>query len=168
MKLKLLLIFSALTLTTICGRAQTNNIGSLTNLLTGAPDHWTAAVYGTYAPELKHPLGGGAAVIYGFNDYVGTQVRLQYLDINSEVGRVWQPNALITLAVPIHWHSITVRPLVDAGMAMDSRCHPYEITGAGLGIGYRNFDMFGGVEKWAGPYDGFTAFQFGVAYHFVF
>ena len=141
---------------------------SLTNLLAGAPNHWTAAVYGTYAPSLSHKLGGGAAVVYGFNDYVGTQVRMQYLNIAKQEGQIWQPNALLTLSAPITFKGITFRPLVDAGVAMDSRCHPYEITGAGAGVSWKNFDLFAGADRWVGPYDSFTAYQAGVAYRFSF
>ena len=141
---------------------------SLKNLLEGAPNHWTVAAYGTYAPSLSHKFGGGVAVVYGFNEYVGTQVRLQYLNIAKQEGQIWQPNALLTLSAPIAFTGITVRPIVDVGVAMDSRCHPYEITGAGGAISWKNFDLFAGAERWVGPYNQFTCYQGGVAYHISF
>jgi hypothetical protein len=128
----------------------------------------TAFTYATYAPSLKHSLGGGVGVLYhsATNSILGTEARLQYLNIAKQEGQIWQPNLMETASKRLTVGKYFVEPVVELGVAMDSRCHPYMITGGALAVGRGNFSAFTGVERWVGPYDSFTCYQAGVAWHF--
>jgi hypothetical protein len=134
----------------------------------GVTGEITSFAYGTYAPSLKHSLGGGVGVIYhsATNSILGTEARIQYLDISKEEGQIWQPNLMETASKRLTFGRFFVEPVLEMGVAMDSRCHPYMITGGALAVGRGNFSVFAGVERWVGPYDSFTCYQGGVAWHF--
>ena len=134
----------------------------------GVTGEITGFAYGTYAPSLKHSLGGGVGVIYhsATNSILGTEARIQYLDINKQEGQIWQPNLMETASRRLTFGKWFVEPVLEMGVAMDSRCHPYMITGGALAVGRGNLSVFAGVERWVGPYDSFTCWQGGVAWHF--
>ena len=150
---------------------------NITNAITDAPsllEKWgvtgeiTGFTYATYAPSLKHSLGGGIGGLYhsATNSILGTEARLQYLNIAKQEGQIWQPNLMETASKRLTVGKYFVEPVVELGVAMDSRCHPYMITGGALAVGRGNFSAFTGVERWVGPYDSFTCYQAGVAWHF--
>jgi hypothetical protein len=128
----------------------------------------TAFTYGTYAPSLKHSLGGGVGVLYhsATNSILGTEARIQYLNIAKQEGQIWQPNLMETASKRWTVGEYFVEPIAEMGVAMDTRCHPYMITGGALAVGRGNFSAFVGLERWNGPYDNFTCFQGGVAWRF--
>jgi hypothetical protein len=156
---------------------------NITNAITDAPqatatpsllEKWgvtgeiTGFAYATYAPSLQHKLGGGVGVIYhsATNSILGTEVRLQYLNIAKQEGQIWQPNLMETASKRLTFGKCFVEPVAEMGVAMDSRCHPYMITGGALAAGRGNLSAFVGLERWVGPYDSFTCYQAGVAWHF--
>lgn len=144
----------------------------------------SATVYGTYAPQLVKPLGGGVAITYEagekWNVHLAGEVRLQYLDTSmpwvvSSSDTMFVPSGMVLLNYPLHWNKFYVTPIVEFGMAADMNCHPYAIFGGGVSAGYQfNKSLRAGftfvVERWSGPYNSFTAYHGGLtaAIHWSF
>lgn len=135
----------------------------------GVDGEFSGFAYLTSAPSLQHKFGGGVGILYhsATDSILGTEVRLQYLDIAKQEGQIWQPNAIETASKAFHFGNFYVEPIAETGVAMDSQCHPYMIIGAGGAAGWKQISVFGGVERWTGPYDSLTLYQFGVAWKFL-
>ncbi len=149
-----------------------------------AATNWTFAPYYSRASSLEHKNGGGLAAVYYLNPYVGTQIRMQYLDTSTKANpagtgnKIWLPNGTITLqsayrplgdTVPI-----TLRPLVEAGVATDLSGRMYAIAGAGSELDLyhsetafvKRVSLFYGIEQWQGQNQKFAVQQFGFALNF--
>lgn len=143
--------------------------------------NWTVAPYFSHVnnpPNGGSKNGGGLAAIYYINPYVGTQIRFQYLDLGSTTSdKVWLPNGTITLqsvyrplgeGIPI-----TLRPIIEAGVAANLSGQMYAIAGAGSEIDFfanknpdatiQRVSAFYGIEDWQGQGNKFTVNQFGLA-----
>jgi hypothetical protein len=147
-----------------------------TNALTAT--NWTIAPYASYAKDLKNPYGGGLAAVYYLTPYIGTQIRAQYLDTGLG-NKFWLPNGTLTLqsvyqplgaSIPI-----TLRPVIEAGIATDLSGHMYAIAGAGAELDMftgsatskiRRVSLFYGVEQWQGQSQKFSVQQLGAAVNF--
>lgn len=139
-----------------------------------AASNWTVAPYFSKADNGKY--GGGIAAVYYVNPYVGTQIRMQYLDIGNGA-EVWLPNGTITLQSAYQPLGVTIpltiRPMVEAGAAVNLKGELMAIAGAGGEIDlYHNSDptsvfqrlsIFGGIEKWQGQNTSLNVEQFGFA-----
>lgn len=153
---------------------------------TNAPKatNWTFAPYYSHASSLEHKNGGGLAAVYYLNPYIGTQIRMQYLDTSTKGqsaatgNKIWLPNGTITLqsayrplgdSLPI-----TLRPLIEAGIATDLSGRMYAIAGAGSELDLyasqtsliRRVSLFYGMEQWQGQNQKFAVQQFGLALNF--
>jgi hypothetical protein len=144
-----------------------------TNALTAT--NWTFAGYASYAKDLPNKYGGGIAAVYYLTPYIGTQIRAQYLDTGLG-NRFWLPNGTLTLqsaykplgeSIPI-----TLRPIIEAGVAADLSGHMYAIAGAGAELDLftgsptskiRRVSIFYGVEQWQGQSQKFSVQQLGAA-----
>jgi hypothetical protein len=146
-----------------------------------AATNWTFAPYYSHASSLEHKTGGGLAAVYYLNPYIGTQIRMQYLDTSpkgttAKTGnKIWLPNGTITLqsayrplgdSLPI-----TLRPLIEAGVATDLSGRLYAIAGAGTELDLyhsetslvKRLSLFYGMEQWQGQNQKFGVQQFGIA-----
>ena len=157
-------------------------IGDYLAANTNAPaaTNWTIAPYGSYAPKLKSKYGGGLAAVYYLTPYIGTQIRAQYVDTGLGTGdRVWLPNGLITLQSAYHPFGenfpLTLRPIIEAGVAADLSGQMYAIAGAGAEVdvyhgsatsAIRRVSLFYGAEQWQGQNQKFSVNQVGVAVNF--
>lgn len=153
---------------------------------TNAPKatNWTFAPYFSRASSLEHKTGGGLAAVYYMNQYIGTQIRMQYLDTSakgtkaSTGNKIWLPNGTITLQSAYRplgdTLPITLRPLIEAGIATDLSGRLYAIAGAGTELDLYTSDtafikrmsLFYGVEQWQGQNQKFGVQQIGVALNF--
>ena len=175
-------------------RAQTNVLGSLAKPVgvvgdylaanTNAPaaTNWTIAPYASYAKDLKSKYGGGLAAVYYLTPYIGTQIRAQYLNTGLGTGdKVWLPNGLITLQSAYRPFGenfpVTLRPLVEAGVATDLSGKMYALAGAGSELdlytrktgahtAISRVSLFYGMEQWQGQSQKFGVQQAGLAVNF--
>ena len=153
-----------------------NQFKADTNAL--AATNWTVAPYYSHANSLKNKNGGGLAAVYYLNQYVGTQIRFQYLNTGDGAGlaNVWLPNGTITLNTtyqPFHGLPLTLRPVLEAGVAANLNGTMYAIAGAGSEVDIytakdpsstiQRFSFFYGVEQWQGQNQKFGVQQFGGA-----
>lgn len=118
--------------------------------------------------------GGTIGLNYYINPYVGTQIRLQY--INTGKTKWFLPNGTVTLQSaykPFASLPITLRPLLEAGVASDFSGNLYAIAGTGSELDLwvsanrntvvQRVSVFYGIERWEGQGDNLTLQQFGAA-----
>ena len=193
--IRIILAAASIALATIAVNAQSNTVaGTLGHSATVVADYlaantnapsatnWTIAPYGSYAKSLKNKYGGGLAAVYYLTPYIGTQIRAQYLDTGLSSGdKVWLPNGLITLQSAYRpfgeGFPLTLRPIIEAGVASDLSGHMYAIAGAGTELdiytmkpgartAIQRVSIFYGAEQWQGQGNKFSVQQIGVAVNF--
>lgn len=190
MKTKLLLIVTIASLCSIwSATAQDTNgiLGSLAKPVetitgyleanTNAPSatNWTIA---PYFSKSGNNYGGGLAAVYYVNQYVGTQIRAQYLDTGGGSSKVWLPNGTITLQSAYQPFGskipITLRPMVELGAATDLSGNLMAIAGTGMELDIyhavtnpnqmvQRVSIFYGIEKWEGQNRSLRVQQAGIA-----
>ena len=165
--MKKIFVISFVLVSALLSQAQTNAIPNLLEKYV-YNNNITGFGYVTYVPSLNSKWGGGVGGTWksSADSLFSTEVRLQYLNISKQEGQLWQPNALELVPYKVNTGRISITPFVEIGAAVDSRCHPYLLTGAGATVGYDLWYVFAGIERWVGPFDAFTTYQFGVGKRF--
>ena len=136
-----------------------NYLAANTNALTAT--NWTAFAAYSRISGGKSQNGATFGLVYYLNPYVGAQVRMQYA--NTGQGKWFLPNGSITMQSaykPIDSLPITLRPLVEAGTAVDFNGRLYAIVGAGSELdlwtsphsytAIQRISLFYGTEAWEG------------------
>jgi hypothetical protein len=79
------------------------------------------------------------------------------------------PSGLLLLRHTWCLGPMAITPLVEAGAAIDGKFQdPYGTTGVGLDVGWHEFSLVIGVERWTGPRNNMTVAKAGVAYSMAF
>lgn len=143
-----------------------------TNALTAT--NWTGFTALSKVSGAASKWGGTFGVVYYQNPYIGYQIRMQY--INTGASKWFLPNGAITLQSvyqPIHSLPIYLRPMVEAGAAVDFSGNMYAIVGAGSELdlwvssnpktAVQRISAFYGTEQWRGMNRKLSVQQFGGA-----
>ena len=161
------------------GKVVEKYLGANTNAIEATD--WTFFASYTKASGGVTSSGASFGAVYYFNQYVGTQVRLQYLDTGAGGGlnAVLLPNGAITLSsayIPIKsapW--FVIRPMAESGGAINLNGGAYAILGGGTEVDlystktatavFQRLSVFYGIEKWAGS-ENFNLTHYGGAVNF--
>src|SRR6185295_18588961 len=96
-------------------KAQTNGFfsGPLFDALgtLSTASNLAVSVYGTYSSDHKD-FGGGIAGIYNFNQFVGSAIRLDYINSTKTF---YMPSVSATLQAPIKLGQVELVPFVVGG-----------------------------------------------------
>jgi len=192
--MKKLILIGALICGAVISHAQTTNgiIGTATqpvaiaagylaaNTNALAATNWsTFAAYSQISGAGAHKNGGTAGAVYYWSKYVGTQIRLQYLDTGLNSSKWMLPNGEITLQSAYQPFGanfpLTLRPLAEMGAATDLSGNLYAIAGAGTELDLyaskttsmlQRVSVFYGYEKWEGQGRNYDVTQYGLALNF--